>query len=79
MINILIYSIDISAIVLNSILNKALDAQRAALAAKAAREMVRRKSLLTSTVLPGKLADCSSSNPAGVNTVNFAKICLIFE
>lgn len=39
-------------------------AQQAAQAAKAARDMVRRKSLLQSTVLPGKLADCSSRDPA---------------
>lgn len=47
---------------LNSILGKALSAQRAAEAAKKARELVRRKSVLTKSTLPGKLADCQSSD-----------------
>ncbi|CAJ2671663.1 unnamed protein product [Trifolium pratense] len=49
--------------VLDSVLSKALNAFKAALAAKRARELVRQKSVLRSSSLPGKLADCSSSNP----------------
>ncbi|XP_077241573.1 DNA gyrase subunit B, chloroplastic/mitochondrial-like isoform X2 [Tasmannia lanceolata] len=50
--------------VLDLILSKALNALKAALAAKRARELVRTKSVLRSSSLPGKLADCSATNPA---------------
>ena len=47
---------------LNSILGKAIAAPKAAEAAKKARELVRRKSVLTKSTLPGKLADCQSTD-----------------
>lgn len=43
---------------------KALNAQRAREAAKRARELVRRKSALESSRMPGKLSDCSSKDPS---------------
>ena len=47
----------------DSIIEKAVQAFKAAEAARHARELVRRKSVLESSPLPGKLADCSSRDP----------------
>jgi DNA gyrase subunit B len=46
-----------------AILNKAIQAKVAREAARKARDLIRRKTVLSSGNLPGKLADCSSRDP----------------
>ena len=53
------------------IIDKCMTAQRAREAAKKARELTRRKNVLESTSLPGKLADCSEKDP------KLCEICIV--
>uniref|UniRef100_A0A7C4GI38 DNA gyrase subunit B n=1 Tax=candidate division WOR-3 bacterium TaxID=2052148 RepID=A0A7C4GI38_UNCW3 len=50
--------------VANRIVEKVIAAAKARMAARKARELARRRSLLESDALPGKLADCASEDPA---------------
>ncbi|MEO0648616.1 MAG: DNA topoisomerase (ATP-hydrolyzing) subunit B [Cyanobacteria bacterium J06650_10] len=56
--------LDFNPNVADAILEKAIQAFNAAEAAKKARDLVRRKSVLESSTLPGKLSDCASRDPS---------------
>ncbi len=56
--------LEMDSVALSAIVGKALSAARAAEAAKKARDLVRRKSVLTKSTLPGKLSDCTSTDLA---------------
>ena len=60
----LTYFLEENPTVIDKILEKAVMAAKARVAARKARDLTRRKSFLESTGLPGKLADCSERDPS---------------
>ncbi|MCF7949569.1 MAG: DNA topoisomerase (ATP-hydrolyzing) subunit B [Spirochaetia bacterium] len=60
----LTYFLEENPAIIDKILEKAVMAAKARLAARKARDLTRRKSFLESSGLPGKLADCAERNPA---------------
>ena len=59
----LTYFLEQNPAVAKSIVEKSVLAQRARAAARKARDLTRRKTVLDGLALPGKLADCSSKHP----------------
>jgi len=59
----LTYFLEINPSVIDKILEKAVMAAKARVAARKARDLTRRKSFLESSGLPGKLADCAERDP----------------
>lgn len=59
----LTYYLEQNPSVAKAIIEKSVLAQRARAAARKARDLTRRKTVLDGLSLPGKLADCSSKNP----------------
>lgn len=59
----LTYFLELNPKIAKIIVNKAIQAQRARIAARKARDVARKSTLNDSMALPGKLADCSDKNP----------------
>ncbi|SEF68809.1 DNA gyrase subunit B [Eubacterium ruminantium] len=59
----MVYFLEQNPSVAKMIVEKAVSAQRARIAARKARDVARKSNLSESMALPGKLADCSSKNP----------------